>query len=96
MATMNISLPDPMKQFVEEQAQKEGFGTVSEYLRSIIREVQKRKAKQELEAKLHEGLESGPATPMTTEDWDYIRREVRRRHAVRQGRTEGQSDAEGR
>ena len=46
MATMNISLPDPMKEFVEAQAQKEGFGSVSEYLRAMIREVQKRQAKQ--------------------------------------------------
>lgn len=96
MATMNISLPDPMKEFVETQAQKEGFGTVSEYLRSMIREVQKRGAKQALEAKLREGLESGPAEPMTAEDWDAIRREVHRRHAERQGSTDGQGDAEGR
>jgi antitoxin ParD1/3/4 len=75
MATMNVSLPDQMKDFVETQAQKEGFGTVSEYLRSIIREVQKRGAKQALEAKLKEGLESGPAAPLTSQEWDAIERE---------------------
>jgi antitoxin ParD1/3/4 len=42
MATMNISLPDEMKAFVEDQATEKGFGTVSEYVRSIIREVQER------------------------------------------------------
>lgn len=96
MATMNISLPDQMKEFVEDQAQKEGFGTVSEYLRSIIREVQKREAKQALEAKLKAGLESGPAEPMTAKDWNAIRHEVHRRHAERQGRADGQDDTEGR
>jgi antitoxin ParD1/3/4 len=75
MATMNVSLPDEMKVFVETQAAKEGFGTVSEYLRSVIRDLQKRQAKQELEAKLREALLSGPAEPMTREDWDEIRRE---------------------
>ncbi len=75
MATMNVSLPDQMKDFVETQAQKEGFGTVSEYLRAIIREVQKREAKQTLEAKLKEGLESGPAAPLTSQEWDAIERE---------------------
>jgi antitoxin ParD1/3/4 len=75
MATMNISLPDEMKTFVETQAAKEGFGTTSEYLRSVIRDVQKRQAKQALEAKLREALESGPAEPMTREDWDEIERE---------------------
>ena len=75
MATMNISLPDPMKEFIEAQTSKEGYGSVSEYLRSIIREVQKRQAKRELEAKLLEGLQ-GPAVEMTREDWDSIRREA--------------------
>ena len=74
MATMNISLPDEMKAFVETQAAKEGFGTTSEYLRSVIRDVQKRQAKQALEAKLREALESGPAEPMTREDWDELER----------------------
>ncbi len=75
MATMNISLPDEMKAFVETQAAKEGFGTTSEYLRSVIRDVQKRQAKQVLEAKLREALESGPSEPMTREDWDETERE---------------------
>jgi antitoxin ParD1/3/4 len=78
MATMNISLPDPMKEFVETQAQKEGFGSVSEYLRAIIREVQKRQAKQALEAKLQEGLDS-PSRPMTAGDWESMRQKIRER-----------------
>jgi antitoxin ParD1/3/4 len=80
MATMNVSLPDEMKAFVEAQAIEEGFGTVSEYLRSVIRDVQKRKAKQGLEAKLREALLSGPAEPMTREDWDDLERRVWERH----------------
>ncbi len=75
MATMNISLPDEMKTFVENQAAKEGFGTTSEYLRSVIRDVQKRQAKLAFEAKLREALESGPSEPMTREDWEEIERE---------------------
>lgn len=75
MATMNISLPDAMRKFVERQAKKEGFGTVSEYMRSLIRDVQKHQAKQALEAKLKEGLESGPAAPLTPEEWDAIERD---------------------
>lgn len=76
MATMNISLPDPMKEFVEAQARKEGFGTVSEYLRSIIREVQKQVAKAALDEKLREGLQSGPAAPLTQSEWDAIEQEA--------------------
>lgn len=90
MATMNISLPDAMKAFIEEQAAKGGFGTVSEYMRAIIRDAQRRCAERErIDALLLEGLDSGPATPMTSDDWEEIRREVHRRHAERQGRKNG-------
>ena len=88
MATMNISLPDEMKAFVETQAAKEGFGTTSEYLRSVIREVQKRQtAKQAVEAKLREAHESGPSEPMTREDWDELERKVWERHHREESRS---------
>ena len=75
MTTMNISLPDEMKAFIEAQMVTEGYASASEYLRTLIRDVQKRRAKQELEAKLLEGLQ-GPAVEMTREDWESIRREA--------------------
>ena len=69
MATMNISLPVPMKAFVEEESRRGGFSTVSEYLRSLVREAQDRKARQDLETRLLEGLASEGA------DWTASRRE---------------------
>jgi antitoxin ParD1/3/4 len=76
MTTMNISLPEEMKAFIEAQMATEGYASASEYLRTLIREAQKRQAKQALEAQFHEALESGPATPMTKEDWAALRREA--------------------
>jgi antitoxin ParD1/3/4 len=76
MTTMNISLPDEMKSFVEAQMTREGYASASEYLRALIREAQKRRAKRELEAKFREAIESGPATPMTREDWESIEDEA--------------------
>jgi len=76
MTTMNISLPDEMKVFVEAQMAQEGYASASEYLRALIRDAQKRRAKRELEAKFREALESGPATPMTREDWVALRAEA--------------------
>lgn len=82
---MNISLPDEMKAFVEEQASQQGFGTVSEYVRAMIREAQERHLERErLDALLLEGLNSGPGTPLTTEDWDHIRGEATKLIAKRQ------------
>jgi len=75
MATMNVSLPDQMKEFVEAQARREGFGTVSEYHRMLIREAQKLAARQALEEKLREGLESGVAPSLEPQEWDAIERE---------------------
>ena len=95
MATMSISLPDSMKEFIEAQAAKKGFGTVSEYVRSVIREVQERQAERErIDGLLIEGLDSGPAAPMTRTDWDGIRNEVQKRHAALQGRTNGPQDTD--
>lgn len=75
MATMNISLPEEMKAFIETRMAAEGYASASEYLRALIRDAQKRQARRELEAKLLEGLE-GPATEMTRADWDALRQEA--------------------
>ena len=75
MTTMNISVPDEMKAFVEAEMAQEGYASASEYLRALIRDAQKRRARQELEAKLLEGLQ-GPAVQMTRDDWDSIQREA--------------------
>jgi antitoxin ParD1/3/4 len=84
MTTMNISLPEEMKDFVEAQMATEGYASASEYLRALIREAQKRQAKRELEAKLLEGLQGTPVE-MTREDWDSIEQEARERYAREQG-----------
>jgi antitoxin ParD1/3/4 len=76
MTTMNISLPDEMKVFVETKIAQEGYASASEYLRALIRDAQKQQAKQELEAKLLDGLR-GPSVKMTRKDWDSIEREAR-------------------
>lgn len=83
MATMNISLPDPMKEFIESEVASGGYSTASEYFRELIRDAQKRRAEARLEALLLEGLDSGASAPMTRQDWDDIRREVQRRAALR-------------
>jgi antitoxin ParD1/3/4 len=75
MATMNISLPDEMKAFIEAQMATAGYASASEYVRSLIRDAQKRLAKQELDAKLLEGLES-PVRELTDADWAALRQRI--------------------
>lgn len=50
-STLNISLPDTQRDFVEQKIKKEGYGTISEYVRNLIREEQRKDEikQQELE-----------------------------------------------
>jgi antitoxin ParD1/3/4 len=58
VATMNISLPEALKSFVDEQVSSRGFGTSSEYVRELIRKDQERRHLREL---LLAGASSRPA-----------------------------------
>jgi antitoxin ParD1/3/4 len=81
MTTLNISLPDSMRAYVDQQVAGGGYSTASEYIRQLVREDQKRAAQERLETLLMEGIESGPAKEMTSADWDELRRRVWQRHA---------------
>ena len=68
MATMNISLPDQMKAFVEEQTKDGRYSNSSDYLRDLIRRDQaRRQAIAEIQALVDEGLASGPGRPYDME-----------------------------
>lgn len=83
---MNISLPDQLKEFVESQVGSGSYSTVSEYVRELIRDDQRRKAQDKLEALLIEGIQSGEPTEMTRKDWDDIRREAVKQFEKRKSR----------
>ncbi len=78
MQTMNISLPDPLKKFVDAQIAQGRYSSVSEYVRELIRADEKRKAEEHLEALLLEGLQ-GEEAAFTRVDWQAIRRKLWRR-----------------
>ena len=84
---MNISLPEQLKEFVEGQVGSGRYSSVSEYVRDLIRDDEKRKAQEKLEALLIEGIQSGDATEMTRQDWSDIRTEALKRFATRKART---------
>lgn len=84
MQTMNISLPDPMKQYVEEQVNAGGYSSASEYVRELVRIDQKNKAKEALEDRLLGALQSGDAIEVTPKMWEELRATVRARTKARQ------------
>jgi antitoxin ParD1/3/4 len=65
MATMNVSLPDAMKDWVEAQSRSGRYANASDYVRDLIRRDQeRRRALAELDAEIEKGLNSGPAEPL--------------------------------
>ena len=65
MGTMNISLPDPMKTWVEEQAKSGRYANSSDYVRDLIRRDRLRQeAIAEIQAAVDAGIASGPAAPL--------------------------------
>ena len=80
MTSLNISLPSSLKEFVETQVQESGFSTPSEYIRNLVRDDQKRRAEEKLEALLLEGLNSGEPIEITPEYWEKKRTQLIERH----------------
>ena len=74
MGTMNISLPDSMRSFVDKQVSTRGYGTSSEYVRELIRRDQDRQHLREL---LLEGAASEPTAPADASYFEGLRERVR-------------------
>lgn len=75
MSTMNISLPDTLKSFVDEQVSQRGYGTSSEYVRELIRKDQDRLQLRNL---LLAGAASSPVAPADVRYFDGLRDRVRK------------------
>jgi antitoxin ParD1/3/4 len=74
MGTMNVSLPDALKAFVDEQVSARGYCTSSEYVRELIRRDQDR---QRLRGILLEGAASRPGPPADDAYFSALRRRAR-------------------
>ena len=69
--TMNISLPDTLKAFVDQRVADRGYGSHSEYVRDLVRKDELEAAKDELRAKLAAGFDSPSGKP-----WQQLRDEL--------------------
>jgi antitoxin ParD1/3/4 len=68
MASLNISMPDDLRDFVDARSRQTHHATPTEYIRSLVREDQKRAQQETLECLLLEGIKSGK--PVAVEDVD--------------------------
>lgn len=81
MATMNVSLPEPMKAWVERQTEGGRYGNTSDYVRDLIRKDQERRtAIDTLQAAITAGVQSGEPRPF---DALAFKLRMRERHVVR-------------
>jgi antitoxin ParD1/3/4 len=76
MPTVTISLPESLKAFIDHQLATKGYGNVSEYFRSLLREAQKEEEDARLEALLLEGLAGGVDIPITPPFWKDLKAEA--------------------
>ena len=79
MMTMNISLPDTLKEFVDQQVTTAGYGTSSEYVRELIRRDQDRLRLRNL---LLEGAQSKETGPADAAYFANLRSDIKKRLAT--------------
>ncbi len=80
---LQVTLPEPVRDWVEAQARAGGYATGADYVRNLLESEHRRLLRAQIDEQLHAGLDSGPATPMKTADWAQLRREGRKRLAGR-------------
>jgi antitoxin ParD1/3/4 len=73
MSTMNISLPESLKDYVDIQVAKGGYGTSSEFVRELIRKDQDQNRLRDL---LLEGAASSPGPVADATAFDALRRSL--------------------
>ena len=76
MPNVTISLPEPLRDFVDRQMTSRGFGNVSEYFRTLLREAQEKERETRLEELLLNGLISGEDIPLDGKFWKDLRAEA--------------------
>lgn len=79
ITTMNISLPDSMRRYVESRVLRGGYANSSEYVRHLIREEAKRTGVTRLNDLLDEAIASGPGGSPTPEFWANLKARAAKR-----------------
>lgn len=76
VTSLNVSLPDGLKDYVKERVAEGDYSTPSDFVRDLIRSDMQRRGRQKLERMLLEGLASGAAEAVTPDYLAELRREA--------------------
>jgi antitoxin ParD1/3/4 len=72
--TMNISLTEDLKSFVDSRVKARGYSSGSEYMRDLVRQDEERAKEERFKTLIQEGLESGPGRP-----WEEVKAQMQAR-----------------
>ena len=81
--TMNISLPEPLRSFIDAQVKGGTYGSASEFVRELVRNEQKRQAQESLAAFIQAGVDSGNKGEWTLAQFELLRKKMRSATAAR-------------
>lgn len=73
ITTMNTALPEPLRAYVPQRVESGEYGNTSEFVRDLIRIVQRERCIQRLRTLVEDGLDSGEATGDVPGDWDELK-----------------------
>jgi hypothetical protein len=82
---MRITIPEAKRSFIEKQMAEAGFDDAGAYFLSLAETVHLKSRREEIDQLLLEALKE-PSSPMTKDDWEWVRREGKRRLARRKSR----------
>lgn len=78
-ATMNISLPEGLRDFVKDRVDQDHYGTPSAYIRQLIIDDKKKATQERIEALLLEGLDSGEPIEVDDKYWANVKARLQQR-----------------
>jgi antitoxin ParD1/3/4 len=80
MDTLQLTLPEKLKAFIESEAAARGHPSAHDYVLAILKEAQKKRAWEKAEKLVIEGLDSGDPMPMDDAFWEEMHRKLRERY----------------
>jgi Arc/MetJ-type ribon-helix-helix transcriptional regulator len=75
MSTIQLQLPQSIRDFLEADANAKGYSSPSEYVAALLSALQQRQTWHDLEPLVLAGLAT-PARPMTRADWQELHAEI--------------------
>jgi antitoxin ParD1/3/4 len=78
--SLEITLPESLREFVEAETSRGGYRTMAEYVQDLVLDAQKRAEQQRLEQMLLEGLASGPGREANADYWRDLEARLVARH----------------